>query len=213
MNALSQPTLAKGRSLILVASIVIGLLAFQIGNAQSVATGSLTSGGLNSITIDRNGVFTLTLGVTTNFPAGGYTVFLRSDNGSGLFQINGRASLDPIFPIPPLDPTPFPLVLNPATPFDLGLSASPPNATHPPGTFALQEFYFSARNAPVGTYTIFLDPRSVMTDRTGGGFADVNMTAPAFTVNVVPEPTTVGLLAMGGVVASVLAWRKRRAAA
>ena len=187
------------------------MLAFQVGSAQSVATASLTSGGANSITIDRNGVFTLTLGVTTNFVSAGYTVFLRSNNGSGLFQINGRASLDPIYPIPSPDPIPFPLVLNPATAFDLGATANTPDLTHPPGTFALQEFYFSARNAPVGTYTISLDPRSVMTDRTGGGFDDVIMGGPAFTVNVVPEPTTTGLLAMAGAVVSALAWRKRRA--
>ena len=51
-----------------------------------------------------------------------------------------------------------------------------------------------------------------MTDRTGNGFNDVPMTA-SFTVNVVPEPTTVGLAVIGGGVLLIGAWRKRRAQA
>ena len=53
-----------------------------------------------------------------------------------------------------------------------------------------------------------------MTDRTGGGFNDVPMTA-SFTITVlaVPEPTTVGLAVLGGGVLLIGAWRKRRARA
>ncbi|MEP6821189.1 MAG: hypothetical protein ABI946_02445, partial [Chthoniobacterales bacterium] len=79
-------TAAKVRRLLLVTALVIcPLFAAQIGNAQDAATATLTSGGLNNISIMAGGTFTLTLGVTTNFSSGGYTVFLQSNNGSGFF--------------------------------------------------------------------------------------------------------------------------------
>ena len=86
--------------------------------------------------------------------------------------------------------------------------------SHPQGTFDLQAVTIHALNAPVGTYTIFLDNRSIMVDRPV--FQDVPMggaSGPMFTVHVVPEPTTTGLLAMAGGALSLLAWRKRRGAA
>ncbi len=213
----SNPAITILRKVILFTFLVIGpFLASQTGHAQSVAIATLTSGGLNSVTIGSSGTFTLTLGVTTNFPCGGYSVLYQSNNGQGLFEITGRTSLDPIFPFPIIDPIPFPVVLNPSTMFDFGADSGNPSITQPPGTFDLQAVTISALNAPIGTYTIFLDDRSILTDRTGGGFNDVpigGVTGPMFTVIVVPEPTTTGLLLMAGVVGSVLAWRKRRAAA
>jgi hypothetical protein len=215
MNPQSNPAWARLRKFILVTSLFIApFLAFQTGHAQSVATATLTSGGLNSITIGPNETFTLTLGVTTNFVSAGYTVFYQSNNGSGLFEITGRTSLDPIFPFPGIDPTPFPLLLNPSDMFDLGAVANTPDLSHPAGTFDLQAVMIHALNAPVGTYTIFLDNRSIMVDRPV--FQDVPMggaSGPMFTVHVVPEPATMGLLAMAGGALSLLAWRKRRGAA
>ncbi|MBA2431834.1 MAG: PEP-CTERM sorting domain-containing protein [Chthoniobacterales bacterium] len=70
-----------------------------------------------------------------------------------------------------------------------------------------------ALNAPLGTYTIFLDNRSIMTSRIGGGFLDVNMggpLGPMFTVNVIPEPATTGLFVIGGA-GLIAVWRRRRA--
>jgi hypothetical protein len=214
MDPQFNPALARLRKLTLVTLLVIGpFLAFQIGNAQSVATATLTSGGMNSVTIDPNGTFTLILGVTTNFPSGGYSVLYQSNNGSGLFEITGRTNLNPFF----TDGTnpPFPELLAPSNLRDLGYTGDQIN-NQPPGTFDLQSVDFRTLNAPVGTYTIFLDNRSIMGDRTGGGFFDVNMggaSGPMFTVNVVPEPATMGLLMIAGAVMSVVAWRKRRAAA
>ncbi|MEP6821346.1 MAG: PEP-CTERM sorting domain-containing protein, partial [Chthoniobacterales bacterium] len=63
---------------------------------------------------------------------------------------------------------------------------------------------------------IFLDARSIMTSRTGGGFFDVNMggpSGPQFTVNVVPEPSTVGLAVIGGAALLLVVWRKQRTCA
>ena len=213
MNPQSNSNPARLRKLILVAFLLIApFLAFQTSSAQSVATATLTSGGLTSVTIGPNGTFTLTLGITTNFIAGGYTVFYQSNNGQGLFEITSRTSLDPIYPFPFPDPIPLPDLLNPSTASDFGAGTSGPGVTHPAGTFDLQAVTISALNAPIGTYTIFLDNRSIITDRTGGGFLDVpfgGASGPMFTVTVVPEPATTGLLAMAGGALSFLAWRKR----
>ena len=214
MTPESNPTTARFRKLILVIFLLVGpFLSFQTSRAQSVATATLTLGGMNSVTIDPNGTFTLLLGVTTNFPSGGYTVFYQSNNGSGLFEITGRTNLNPFF----TDGTnpPFPELLAPSNLRDLGYTGDQIN-NQPPGTFDLQSVDFRTLNAPVGTYTIFLDNRSIMGDRTGGGFFDVNMggaSGPMFTVNVVPEPATISLFAGGAVLVSLLALRKRRAAA
>ena len=212
MNPQSNSNPARVRKLILVAFLLIApFLAFQTSSAQSVATATLTSGGLTSVTIGPNGAFTLVLGVTTNFISSGYTVFYQSNNGSGLFEITGRTNLNPFF-TGGTNPH-FPELLHPSNMFDLGFTGDQTN-NQPPGTFALQSVDFQTLNAPVGTYTIFLDNRSIMVDRPV--FQDVPMggaSGPMFTVHVVPEPTTTGLLAMAGGALSLLAWRKRRGAA
>ena len=218
MKFQSKPTIAGLRKLILIAALVVSpLLAFQTGNAQSVAIATLTLSGTNSITIGSNGTFTLTLGVTTNFVSGGYTVFYESINGQGLFRLIGRTNLNPIFTDPTsLDPFGgMAGLLDPSNQFDLGYTGDQVN-NQVPGTFALQSVDVVMLNAPIGTYTIFLDNRSIMVDRTGGGFTDVNMggaSGPIVTIIVVPEPATVGLLVIGGAAVLVVAWCKRRAAA
>ena len=212
MSCRSNLTVAKLRQLLLAAVLAVcPLVACQTVNAQATATATLTSGGINSITVASNGSFNLTLGVTTNFVSNAYTVFYRSINGQGLFQINSRTNLNPIFMFG-ADP-PFPLLLNPSDMFDLGGTTNQIN-NQPPGTFNLQSVNISVLNAPIGTYTIFLDNRSIMTQ--AGTFLDVNMggpSGPMFTVNVIPEPKTVGLLVMGGAMLLVAAWRQRRAVA
>lgn len=215
MNCQFHSALAKFRAALLAATLAAcPLVAFQTVKGQETAVATLTSGGLNSITIGQNGTFNLTLAVTTNFASVGYTVFYQSNNGQGFFQINSRTFLDPIFAgggAPPPFP-PFPMLLNPTNMFDLGSSVPDPNTTHPAGTFTLQSVNIGALNAPIGTYTIFLDNRSIMTS--ASAFNDVNMggqAGPIFTVNVVPEPATVGLLMIGGAVALVAMRRKRRA--
>ncbi|MEO7796786.1 MAG: hypothetical protein ABIY47_03555, partial [Opitutaceae bacterium] len=173
--------------------------------------------------------FTLTLAVTTNFDSGGYTVFLQSNNGSGFFRLSNRMNLSPIIddgsgPRPVFnDPTvanPFPNIaaatLSPSNMFDLGYTGDQMN-NQPPGTFTLASYLVTVNPAtPNGTYTIFLDNRSIVTSRTGGFFTDVNIggpTGPQFTVTVIPEPTTVGLAIIGGAALLVVAWRKQRARA
>ena len=217
-NCRSNLTAAKLRQLLLTAVLAVcPLVACQTVNAQATATATLTSGGMNSITVASNGSFSLTLAVTTNFASSGYTVFYRSINGQGLFRLTALTYLDPIFmpgPGPIIDPFPgMTGLLNPSNMFDLGASTGD-GSGHPAGTFNLQSVNISVLNAPIGTYTIFLDNRSIMTQAVT--FLDVNMggpSGPMFTVNVIPEPTTVGLLVMGGAMLLVAAWRQRRAVA
>lgn len=219
MNHNSSPILKNFHRLFLIAAVAVySAAAVQTVKAQSVATATLTSGGLNSITIGQNGTFTLTLAMTTNFLSSGYTVFYQSNNGQGLFQLIGLTYLDPFFmPFGPIiDPFPGVTgVLNPSNMFDIGATGDQVN-NQPAGTFDLQSVTVSVLNAPIGTYTIFLDNRSIMTEHnTPGSFNDVNFggpSGPAFTVNVVPEPATVGLLIMGGAFGLVAALRRRRTA-
>jgi len=196
----------------LIAALAVSFIAFQSGMAQSVATATLNSGGLTTINITANQSFSMTLGVTTNFVSSGYTVFYTMGGGNGLFQLVSRVNNLPLFN----DPTTSDAVafggtgglLNPTNDFDLGYTGDQVN-NQAAGTFNLQTITVNTLNAPVGQYTIFLDPRAVMTDRTGGGFFDVNMTGnPILTINVIPEPATIGLAVMGGAMLLVVARRK-----
>ncbi len=210
----SSPLAPLRHLFLIVALSAASFFAFPTVRAQDTATATLTSGGANSITIGANGAFNLTLGITFNFPSSGYTVFYQSNNGQGLFQINSRTLLDPFFNQAG-NPS-FPQILNPSNMGDLGAMVTDIGNPHPPGTFTLQSVNISARNAPVGVYTIFLDSRSIMTSRTGGGFTDVNIggsSGPVFTVNVVPEPSTIGLFGIGAAALGAMVWRRRRAAA
>jgi len=144
-----------------------------------------------------------------NFLSDGITYFLQvSNNGSGLFRITARdISLSP-YPVAP----PFtPCLLDPTCDSDLG-SGNNGMDPDPPGNYTLGILTLDALNVPVGQYTIFLDNRSIIVDRTGGGFSDVPVTAIA-TINVVPEPATVGLALLGGAALLMMVWRRRRAQA
>lgn len=240
MNSHINLTTATVRRMLLIAALVIcPFLTINRSDAQSTVTATLTSGttgtGPNSITITQNQVFTLTLRVTTNFVSSGYSVFYAIGNGGANFfgfanavdnppggpvEFTPRTNQQPIFG----DPTTGDLAafngpggfarfnFGPGgnrNQFDLGFTGDQTNNAAA-GTFNLQSLQFTALNAAPGTYTISLS-NAVMTDRTGGGFDDVPFTA-SFTVNVIPEPTTVGLAVIGGGVLLVGAWRKRRAA-
>ena len=208
----------KLRRLVLVAALAVSFIALQSGLAQSVANPNLFTGAnQHSITIGNSGSFTLTLGMTTNFISSGYTVFYTMGGGSGLFQIVGRVNNNGVM----TDPTTSDAValagtagvLNPTNDFDLGYTGDQVN-NQPAGTFNLQTLTINALNATPGAqYTIFLDPRGVMTDHsTPTTFEDVAFTggSPVFTINIsaVPEPATIGLAVMGGAMLLVVARRK-----
>ena len=231
MNSVTNLTSAKVRRFFLIAALAVcPFVAMQSGNAQQpTATAFLMSGGGP---IGQNSQFTLTLSVSTNFVSSGYSVFYGISGGGGasFFGIPNYSAGPPVFTPRTnhssifTDPTTAdPVAFNGpggftrftfgpgsnTNQFDLGYTGDQVNNQNA-GTFSLQSILINALNAPVGTYTIFLD-RAIMTDRTGGGFNDVPMMA-SFTVNVVPEPTTVGLAVIGGGMLLVAAYRKHRRA-
>ena len=227
MNSQNNLTTAKIRRMLLIAALLIcPFLAMQTSNAQqptvtATLLGSTSVGGPYSqtITITQNQQFFMQLAVTTNFDSSGYTVFYLSNNGSGLFRLVSRVNLSPIHPMTMMpvfnDPTTPDGVafggnaglLDPVNDFDLGYTGDSFN-NQPGGSYSLQMITVNTLNAPVGTYTILTD-RGVMTDRTGGGFVDRPFSA-MLTINVIPEPTTIGLAVVGGGMLLVAAWRKRR---
>ena len=213
MNLQTDLGAAKLRRMFLVAALVVcPFLAPESGRAQPpVVIATLTgSNGSSTVNITSNQSFTLTLRININFPSAGITYFLRSnDAGSGLFRIAAIDTTGSPFPIGPFSPGPCgnACLLDPVNDFDLG--ATTPNAEPvPPGMYTIATITFSTMNAPLGQYTISTD-RGIMTDRTGGGFNDVPFTATA-TINVIPEPGTVGLALFGGAVLSVTVWQRKR---
>ena len=211
MNRQIDLSAARLRTMLPVAALVVCvLLAPESGRAQSVVMATLTgSNGSSAITITSNQTFTLTLSITTNFPSVGIAYFLASNAaGSGLFRITGiNATGSPYPPGPLVCSGPGdPCLLDPVNNNGLGAAAGH-GATVQPGTYTIATFTFSTMNAPVGQYTISTD-RGVIFD-TPGGVEGRPFTAVA-TINVVPEPTTVGLGVVGGAMLLLAARRRQR---
>jgi hypothetical protein len=197
------------RSLLLIA--LLASLAFPtLTRAQApVVTATLTgSNGSSTVNITSNQSFTLTLTIQTNFVSGGISYFFRSNAaGSGLFRITTfDATGSPYPPSPLICSGPGdPCLLDPSNNNDLGGAVH--GGTVSAGTYTIATFTFNTLNAPLGQYTISTD-RGIITDRSAGGFADRPFTAVA-TINVVPEPSIVGLALFGGALLSVMVWRRQ----
>jgi hypothetical protein len=202
---------------LVLTAVLASLTLATLTRAQvPVVSATLTgSNGSSTVNIASNQSFTLTLTITTNFASSGLTYFLQSNaGGSGLFRITAMDRTGSPFPsaspLPPaclVDPY-TPCVLNPSNDFDLGATNNGSD-TDPAGTYTIATITLTAMNAPVGQYTIST-LNGIVTDRTGGGFEDRPFSASA-TINVVPEPSAVGLALLGGAALSVVAWRRRRA--
>ena len=212
MTSLSNLTSAKVRRFFLIAALVVcPFLAIQSGNAQTVSAQLVNpNNGSSTLNIMQGEAFTLRLQITTNFLSSGITFFLQSNNGSGFFRITSRdITLSPYPDRTTSDAQAFggdAGLLNPTNDFDLGLTNNGSD-TSPAGSYTISLLNF-ANTAPIGTYTISVF-QGVVTDRTNNGFNDVPFTAMA-TVNVVPEPTTVGMAVIGGGMLLVAGYRKHR---
>ena len=200
------------RTIIILALAVCSLLASQQAMAQGdTATATLTP---STIDITQGSSFQLTLNITTDFVSSGITYFLQvSPNGSGLFRITARdrtgAPYEDATTGDATITTPPSSVLDPVNNHDLGATNTDP-PTDPPGSYFIATITLLAdASIPFGTYTIFLDNRSIVTDNDGGGFEDRPISAMA-TINVVPEPSTVGLAFVGGAGLLFLLRRKPR---
>ena len=101
---------------------------------------------------------------------------------------------------------------------DLGASApgqGPSFQPIPPGTYLVGHVSFAINGALPGTYTLrstTLDPhRSQATSFDGINFIDNNIPVEQYTITIVPEPATLGLLTMGALGLAATFRAKRRA--
>ena len=80
----------------------------------------------------------------------------------------------------------------------------------PPGTLDIAHISFSITNAAPGVYTFYsttANPNpSIVTDQ---DFNDNAIPQASFSITIVPEPTTLALLAVAGAVLGLLAYRRR----
>jgi hypothetical protein len=99
-----------------------------------------------------------------------------------------------------------------ATSNDLGATTGPLTLV-PPGTYQISHITFSITGAPPGVYTFYTtstNPRpSIVTD---DQFNDNPIPRASFTIAlIVPEPTTLALLAVGATGVGLVAYRRWRA--
>lgn len=232
MNFKINLTVAKLRRTLLIAALVASPFLAQTGKSQD-ASGVLAQQGtgLTTFSITSNQTFTLTLNITTSFASNGITFFLGTGaNGSNLFQITART---PGASTPPNNTALYGDAtssdgavfgaggrLNQFTDVDLGYTnfTGDPNDTNPDpagSNLFVCSISLSALGLAPGQYTIFLTGNG---NGTGSAiisdvnFADHNLVTNTVTLNVIPEPTTVGLAIMGGGMLLVMGLRRYRAA-
>ncbi len=92
--------------------------------------------------------------------------------------------------------------------FDFDVSSIGFREIDPGQTFGLVNVSYSvAAGAAPGTWSLTFGPDTSLSDPTAANITDFSVQAGSFTVTSVPEPSSLILLAVGGV--SVLFWRAR----
>jgi hypothetical protein len=98
-----------------------------------------------------------------------------------------------------------------ATSNDLGATTQPPVLV-PPGTYEVSHISFSITGAAPGVYTFYSTTTNPRPSVVGNQwFMEADLPRASFSITIVPEPTTLALLALTGTGVGLLAYRRWRA--
>ena len=193
------------RSILLSAVAVLPCFSV-LAMAAPILTLSDAGGDPSSVQIAPGEAFTVTVTLNADQGFTGLSYFLQDPTATSSdwrFAITGR-TLQAGSPLTDptssdaavINPTGGANQLNPRNDVDLGYGASDISSNVPAGTYVLGTLTLTATSPlAVGSYTI-QTANAVLAD---AAFNEVTLANSApYTINVVPEPATVGLLALAG---------------
>ena len=179
---------------------------------------SLRFSGPSSIDITTTNTFTLAVNLTfSGYSSPGFSYWLEVQSALAPFlTITDVTCFTFSCPPPGLTTIHFDTGGDPGysgEPDDLGGTTNP-NMPVPPGKYHVTDITFMlAPGAPLGMYDLrstTTSPRTSLVSDTQ--FNDNPLPAAHFTINIVPEPSTVALLSLAGISSGLVAYRRRKSA-
>ena len=188
-------------------------------NTQSLTFDDLGLGGgtAASGTYNPNDTFSFDVLLTFNgYNASSLSFWLQTDAAfAGSLSIIG-VTYGATFPDHATPPLPILFDSGGGENFDLGSSVDDLAHTVPPGTYFVTHITFAISWALPGTYdlasTVTVPYSSEVLGFDGGGFSDNPLPAEHYSITIVPEPATVGLLGLGAAALAVGLLRVRKRA-